>query len=165
MRLLDRRTAPVSTAIIFRDKDMEKQRSVFSFTGMALGAVALLLAFAHFWAGPFSPQPTLEQTVAEKAVSIKEATIAALKGEDPAAPVEPSSMDIDQIVGLATAVLGGLAIILGVFGFARKEPLRVAGGAAVLGGSAIAFQFAVIALGAIVLAILIAAVLPQIDIS
>ena len=92
-------------------------------------------------------------------------TSAALKGEEPAAPVKPSSMDIDQIVGLATAVLGGLAIILGVFGFAKKEPLRVAGGAAVLGGSAIAFQFAVIALGAIVLAILISAVLSQIGIS
>ena len=41
----------------------------------------------------------------------------------------------------------------------------MAGGAAVLGGGgAIAFQFAVIALGAIVLAILIAAVLSQIGI-
>lgn len=143
---------------------MDKQRSVFSFTGMALGAVALLLAVVHFWVGPLSPQPTLEQAVAEKAVSIKEATISALKGEDAKAPVKPSSMDIDQIVGLATAVLGGMAIILGVFGFAKKEPLRVAGGAAILGGSAIAFQFAVIALGAIVLAILIAAVLSQLGI-
>lgn len=143
---------------------MDKQRSVISFTGMAFGAIALLLAVVHFWAGPFSPQPTLEQAVAEKAISIKEATIAALKGEEAKAPVKPSSMDTDQIVGLATAVLGGLAIILGVFGFSKKEPLRVAGGAAVLGGSAIAFQFAVIAIGAIVLAILIAAVLSQIGI-
>jgi len=143
---------------------MDKQSSVFSFTGIGLGAIALLLAVVHFWAGPFSPQPTLEQTVAEKAVSIKKATIAALKGEEPSAPIKRSSMDADQIIALATAVLGGLAIILGVFGFAKKEPLRVAGGAAVLGGSAIAFQFAVLALGAIVLAILIAAVLSQIGI-
>ena len=42
--------------------------------------------------------------------------------------------------------------------------MRVAGGAAVLGGSAIAFQFAVVALGAVVLAILVAAVLSQIGI-
>jgi len=143
---------------------MDKQSSVFGFTGIGLGAIALLLAVVHFWAGPFSPQPTLEQTVAEKAVSIKDATIAALKGEEQRAPIKRSSMDTDQIIALATAVLGGLAIILGVFGFAKKEPLRVAGGAAVLGGSAIAFQFAVIALGAIVLAILIAAVLSQIGI-
>jgi len=115
----------------------------------------------HFWAGPFSPQTTLEQTVAQKAVAIKKATIAALKGEEPV-NVSRKSMDADEIIRLVTAILGGLAIILGVYGFARKEPLRVAGGAAVLGGGAIAFQFAAIALGAIVIAILVAAVLSQI---
>ena len=67
---------------------MDKQSSVFGFTGIGLGAIALLLAVVHFWAGPFSPQPTLEQTVAEKAVSIKNATIAALKGEEPRAPIK-----------------------------------------------------------------------------
>lgn len=144
---------------------MDEQSSKFSFTGITIGAVALLLAIVHFWAGPFSPQSTLEQTVAEKAVSIKEATIAALKGEEPKAAVKQRSMDTDQILSLVTAVLGGLAIIFGVFGYAKKEPLRVAAGAAVLGGSAIAFQFAVLALGVIVVAILIAAVLSQIGIS
>lgn len=143
---------------------MDKQSSKFGFIGIAIGSLALLLTLVHFWAGPFSPQPTLEKTVAEKAVAIKKATIAALKGEEQQVPVRQSSMDTDKMVSLATAVLGGLAIILGVFGYAKKEPLRVAGGAAVLGGSAIAFQFAVLALGAIVLAILIAAVLSQIGI-
>jgi hypothetical protein len=143
---------------------MNNQSSTFSFTGIAIGAVALLLALVHFWAGPFSPQPTLEQTVTEKAVAIKEATIAALKGEEPV-KIKQKSMDTDEILRLVTAVFGGLAIILGVFGYAKKEPLRVAGGAAVLGGSAIAFQFAVLALGAIVIAILVAAVLSQIGIS
>lgn len=144
---------------------MEESSSKFGFTGIAIGAIALLFAVVHFWAGPFSPQPTLEQTVAEKAVSIKEATIAALKGEAPIAPEKRSKMNTDEVVSLTTAILGGLAIILGVFGYAKKEPLRVAGGAAVLGGGAIAFQFAVIALGAIVFAILVAAVLSQIGIS
>ena len=144
---------------------MEKQSSKISFTGLGIGALALMLAIAHFWAGPFAPQPALEQTVAEKAVAIKKATVAALKGEKPPAPVQRSSMDTDDILKLATALLGGLAIILGVFGFASKEPLRVAGGAALLGGSAIAFQFAVIALAAIVVAIIIAAILSQIGIS
>jgi hypothetical protein len=150
---------------------MEKQGSTISFIGIAIGAMALLLAILHFWAGPFSPQPTLEQTVAEKAVSIKEATIAALKGEkpkakseEPVAPVKRSSIDMDHVASLATAVLGGLAVILGVVGYATKEPLRAAGGAALLGGSAIAFQFAVLALGAIFLAILVVGVLSQIGI-
>ncbi len=142
---------------------MEESKSTLSFIGIGLGSIALLLAIVHFWAGPFSPQPTLEQTVAEKAVSIKQATIAALKGKEAPAP-QSQPIDTDQIISIGTAVLGGLAIILGVIGFAKKEPMRVAGGAAVLGGSAIAFQFAVIALGAIVLAILVVAVLSQIGI-
>ena len=142
---------------------MTEQNSTISFIGIGLGSIALLLAIVHFWAGPFTPQPSLEQTVAEKAVSIKKATIAALKGEE-APEAQSRPVDADQLLSIGTAVLGGLAIILGVVGYAKKEPLRVAGGAAVLGGSALAFQFAVIALGAIVLAILVGAVLSQIGI-
>ena len=139
---------------------MEESKSTLGFTGIGLGATALLLAIVHFWAGPFSPQPAMEQIVAEKAVLIKQATIAALKGEK-TPPPQSRTIDADQIISIVTSILGGISVILGVIGFARKEPLRVAGGAAALGGSAIAFQFAVIALGAIVLAILVAAVLYQ----
>jgi hypothetical protein len=144
---------------------MANTSSKFGFIGIAIGATALLLAIIHFWAGPFSPQPTLEQTVAEKAVSIKKATIAALKGEQPPAPMQQNSMNTDRALSLATALLGGFAMIFGVFGYAKKEPLRVAGGAAILGGSAIALQFAIVALGAIVLALLVGAVLSQIGIN
>lgn len=73
-------------------------------------------------------------------------------------------MDTDKIIQIATAVFGGLAIILGVLGFAKNEPMKAAGSTAMLGGGAIAFQFAIIAIGTIVLAILIAAVLGQIGI-
>lgn len=140
---------------------MEEQSSRLGFIAMTLGAAALLVAIVHFWAGPFAPSPTLEQVVADKAVSIKQATIAALRGEEPKAAVQRQRMDADQWVSLTTALLGGLAIVLSVVAYAKKEPLRVAGGAAVLGASAMAFQFAVLALGAIVLAIIIAAVVSQ----
>jgi len=106
----------------------------------------------------------VEKTVAEKAVAIKNATIAALKGENIEENAPPSTIDLDQGMRMATSVLGGLAVILGVISFAKREPFRVGGGAAFLGGAAIAFQFAVIALGAIVLAILIGAVISQIGI-
>ncbi len=142
---------------------MEQTKSTFSFIGIGLGSIALLLALVHFWAGPFSP-PTLERAVANKAAEIKEATLAALRGQEAPSSRSRLPMNADQALNIATAVLGGLAIILGVFGFAKKEPLRVAGGAAVLGGGAIAFQFAVIAVAAIVFAILVAAVLSQIGI-
>jgi peptidoglycan/LPS O-acetylase OafA/YrhL len=143
---------------------MEEGRSTIGWIGIAVGAVALLMAIVHFWMGPISPQPSVEKTVAEKAVAIKNATIAALKGEDVEEKAAPRSIDPDEALRTATSVLGGLALILGVVSFANKEPLRIGGGAAFLGGAAIAFQFAVIALGAIVLAILIGAVISQIGI-
>jgi hypothetical protein len=143
---------------------MENDSSKLSFIGIGIGATALLLALFHFYAGPFSPQPTLEDSVAEKAVAIRDATIAALKGEEKEKETVISEMNLDKGVQIATALLGGIAIILGVIGFAKKESIRVAGGAAALGGGAIAFQFLTVALGVIVFAILIAAVLNQIGI-
>lgn len=143
---------------------MQDGRHTIGFVGIGIGAIALLLAIVHLWAGPFSPQPSLERTVAEKAVAIKNATIAALKGEKVEEEVRPSRIDADRAVRIATGVLGGLAIILGVVSFAKRESMRVAVGAAVLGGAATAFQFAVLAIGAIFLAILIAAVISQIGI-
>lgn len=142
---------------------MEKSKSTLSFVGIGIGAIALLLALTHFWGGPFSPQLTLEQTVAEKAVAIKRATISALKGEEPESLKQVVIYDADKVLGITTAVLGGLAIILGVVGFASKEPARAAGGAVVLGGGAIAFQFSALALGMIVVAIVVAAVLSTFD--
>jgi peptidoglycan/LPS O-acetylase OafA/YrhL len=143
---------------------MEKERSTTGFVGIAVGSIALMMAIVHFWMGPLSPQPSVERTVAERAVAIKNATIAALKGESIKKEAPPKNFDLDQGVRIATSVLGGLAVILGVVSFAKREPVRVGGGAAFLGGAAIAFQFAVIALGAIVLAVLIGAVISQIGI-
>ena len=143
---------------------MENPKSTIGFIGIGIGSIALLLAIVHFWAGPLSPQPRLEKTVAEKAVAIKNATIAALKGGEIEEKGASQRIDLDRSLRIATGVMGGLAIILGVVGFAKSESLRVAGGAAFLGGVAMAFQFAVMALGAIVLAILIAAVISQIGI-
>jgi hypothetical protein len=57
--------------------------------------------------------------------------------------------------------MGGVAIILSVVSLALHEPLRVAAGGVILGGAALAFQFAMLAIGAIFIAILIAAVLGE----
>lgn len=141
---------------------MEHSRHIVGFVGIGIGGLALLIAIVHLWAGPFSPQPSLEKTVAEKAVAIRNATIAALKGEDIEEKVQTSNIDIDRGLTIATGVSGGLAVILGVVSFAKRESIRVASGAVFLGGAAIAFQFALLAIGAIFLAILIAAVISQI---
>lgn len=141
---------------------MTENGSTIGYFGIGLGAIALLVSIVHFWAGPFSPQPSFESTVAETAVAIRDATISALKGEE--TEQKRSSrreIDLDQGLRIAAGVLGGLAIVLGVVSFARRESARVGGGAAVLGGAAIAFQFAVVALGAILVAILVVGVLSQ----
>jgi hypothetical protein len=143
---------------------MTTNNAAIGFSGIGIGAVALLLAIVHLWAGPFSPQPSLEKTVAEKAVAIKNATIATLKGEKVEDEVQPNRFDLDRAAYLTAGVLGGLAIILGVISFARREPKRVAAGAVVLGGGTLAFQFIILAIAAIFLAILIAAVLGEIGI-
>jgi len=132
---------------------------------MVFGALALLLAIVHFWAGPFTTatKPSLEQTVAEKAVALKKAAVAALKGEKVQSSTPTSrSVDVDHITDISTAVLAGLAIVFGVFAYATHEPMRAAIGAAVLGSGALAFQFAVMALGAIIVVILIVGVLSAI---
>jgi len=143
---------------------MEERRSTVGFIGIGVGAIALLMAIVHFWAGPFSPQPSIERTVAEKAVAIRNSTIAALKGEKLKEEASATKIDLDRGLSIATGVMGGLAIIFGVLGFAKRESARVAGGAAILGGVALTFQFAVMALGAIIVAILVAAVISQIGI-
>ena len=140
----------------------EKTVPRISLGGIAIGGIALLVAVVHFWAGPFAPQKSVERTVAETAVAIRDATVAALKGEEiqDRAP-DSNSFDIDRTLMLSASVLGGIALILAVVGFAMGEPARAAGGAAILGAGAIAFQFAVVALGAIILAILVAAVIGE----
>ncbi|MEE4659645.1 MAG: hypothetical protein V2J89_04200 [Halieaceae bacterium] len=144
---------------------MERKRPVISLIAISLGAAALMLAIVHFWAGPFSPQPKLETTVAEKAVAIRDATIAALKGEGSPAAEEVAvkkNWDLDKAARLATGVFSGLAIILAVVSLAFHEPVRAAAGGVILGGAALAFQFAILAIGAIFVAMLIAAVLGEI---
>lgn len=143
---------------------MSKASTKFGFIGISLGGIAILLALVHFWAGPFSPQPTLETTIAEKAASIKNATMKALKGEE-YQETYTSSWDADKITQVSTAVLGGLAFILAILAFAKREPNRIAAGAAALGISAIAFQFIAMYAMALLVVLLIAAVLSGLGLS
>jgi uncharacterized membrane protein YcjF (UPF0283 family) len=106
----------------------------------------------------------MEKTVAEKAVAIRDATVAVLKGEEYAPAVERAKRarwDLDQIALLATGVMAGAAIILAVVSLAMHEPLRVAAGGVILGGAALAFQFVILAIAAFCMAILIGAVLGE----
>jgi hypothetical protein len=76
----------------------------------------------NFYAGPFSRQPKIETTIAEKAVSIRDATVAALKGEEYKEYEPPSKMNLDKALEIAGSVLGGIAFIPGVLGYANESP-------------------------------------------
>ncbi len=118
-----------------------------------------MLALVHFWAGPFSPKPTLEVVVAEKAASIRQATIDALKGKAVEAKSTTPAYDMDKVIQILTAVLGGFAFILSALSFTNHESKRAAGSAAALGVSAIAFQFIAMYAMALLAILLIAAVI------
>jgi hypothetical protein len=137
---------------------MNNSNTKFGYLGVGFGGAALLLALIHFWAGPFSPTPTLETTIADKAASIRTATIKALKGEE-YRKVSKTTWDADKITYTLTALLGGIALILSVLSLAKHERARVAFGGAALGVSAIAFQFIAMYAMALLAVLLIFAVL------
>ncbi|WP_415898300.1 hypothetical protein [Neptuniibacter sp. QD48_11] len=140
------------------------KNSKYGMFGIVVGAFALLLALVHFWAGPFSAQPTLETVVAQKAASIRSAALDALAGKEPASESATAHWDADKIADVVTALFGGLAVIFAVLSLVQKEPTRVAGGAAALGVSAIAFQFIAMYAMALLVVLLIAAVISSLGI-
>ncbi|WP_415888176.1 hypothetical protein ACMXYV_09085 [Neptuniibacter sp. SY11_33] len=131
----------------------------YGYFGIALGSIALLLALVSFWAGPFSPQPSIETLVAEKAASIRTAALDALSGKEVVSETYTTLWNADKVIDVIIPLLGGLAAILAVISFAQKEPSRVAGGAAALGVGAIAFQFVAMYVMAILLVLLIISVI------
>lgn len=129
--------------------------------GQVAGAIALMLAVLHFAFGPIEPKRPLDQVAAEKAVSIRESVTAAIKGQRPpvAPPSERRRFDADSIVVGASSAIGGLAAILGVVGFARRETWRACAAAAGLGLAAIAFHITLIVVGAIIVILLLGTIL------
>lgn len=137
---------------------MTQQRSIkLSTLGLGLGALALLVAIVHFWIVAAAPSPPLEDMIADKVVAIRDATVNRLIGRAEE-PQDDSSWDREQLVIAATSLLGGLAIVLAIFGFVRKEPRRSCIGAAVLGVGAVAFPFVIGALGAVIVLMALGAI-------
>jgi hypothetical protein len=141
----------------------ETARSTFGLVGVVAGVIALGLALVHFWAGPFNPKPPVEDVVAEKAVKLRDSVVARLKGEQKPVSVQTQTFDTDRVVTISTIGAGFLAVVLAVASYIRREEKRVSVSAVALGGGAIALQYFAFAIGAIILAILVAAVLSKLD--
>ena len=146
-------------------KEKEKIPARFGLVALVLAMLALTGSVGHFWFGPIESPPKLEDAIADQAVKIRDAVVSRLKGVDPQAKVLHKSWDADQVAMASVAGVSLLAILLAVVGFVRHEPIRMVGSAAVLAGSALALQYIVIAMCAIVFAIILAAVLNGLDFS
>ena len=104
-----------------------------------------------------APSPPLEDMIADKVVAIRDATVNRLTRQVEE-PRSDDSWNHEQLVIAATSLLGGLAIVLGVLGFVRKEPKRPCIGAAVLGVGAVAFPFVIGAIGAVIVLMALGAI-------
>ncbi len=132
------------------------------WASFAFGAAGLLLVLMHFWVGPFAPQQRVAITVGEVAADIRLAAVRKLKGLPPPPPA-PAAWDSDRILKLVAAGLAGLALVAGAAGFVRREAWRPAAGGIVLGAGAVAFQFFTWAIVIIACAIILYAIIQNLD--
>jgi len=130
--------------------------------GFLVGACALILVMVNFWAGPFAPQQDASVSIGEIAADIRQAAKRALSGEAQPDPVS-APWDIDRVLGAVAATLAGLAVILGLAGFVRRETWRPAAAAMTLGVSAVVFQLFTWMVLVVVGCIILYAIIQNID--
>lgn len=139
------------------------QSSTFGMFSVAFGFLAFTAIVGHFFAGPFEPPPPIEMSVAETAVNIRDATLAALKGEEYESKSATRSRTLDDYLTYSFVALASLAILMAVIGFIRHEKPRPAIAGAAFGGMAIAFQVTMMLFFAMLFVFLVSAVLDKLD--
>ena len=149
----------------FQMYEQSQGTPTFGILSVILGFLAFAAVVGHFFAGPIDPPPPVEVSIAEKAADIRDATVAALKGEEYEARETVRQRTLDDYVTWAFIGLAVLAILMAVIGFIRHERLRPSIAGAALGGLAITFQFAVILFFALIFVLLVSTVLDQLDFS
>ncbi|MEM8817602.1 MAG: hypothetical protein AAGE85_17415 [Pseudomonadota bacterium] len=139
--------------------------STFGMLAVVFGFLSFAAIVGHFFAGPIDPPPPIEVSLAEKAADIRDATVAALKGEEYEARDVSRPRTLDDYLTYAFVALAMLAILMAVIGFIKRESLRPAFVGAALGGLAITFQFLTVLFFALLFVLLVSAVLDQLDFS
>jgi len=139
--------------------------STFGILSIVLGFVSFAAIIGHFFAGPFDPPPPVEVSIAEKAADIRDATVAALRGEEYEAEAYKPPRTLDDYLTYAFIGIALAAILAAIVGFVRRESLRANVAGAALGGLAITFQVATMLFFALLCVLLVSAVLDQLDFS
>jgi hypothetical protein len=104
-------------------------------------------------------------SIAEKAVDIRDATVAALKGEEYETKSNSRLRTLDDYLTYTLIGVAVLAILMSVIGFINHESLRPNIAGAALGGLAITFQFLTVMFFALLFVLLLGAVLDKLDFS
>ena len=140
----------------------------FGMIGFILGMLALSVAVLHFFFGPIVqpvPEPSIGEAVVSVANEIKAAVAAARDGHTPiAAAKESASFDWDALLRASTIVGGLIAAVLGAVAWVKREDARVSACAVGFGASAVLFQFAVYAILALAIVILIGFIASQLGV-
>mgnify|MGYP001812383218 CR=1 FL=1 len=139
------------------------QKSTFGMLAVILGFLAFAAVVGHFFVGPIDPPPPIEVSIAEKAANIRDATVAALKGEEYEAASSVRARTLDDYLTYSFIALSVIAILMSAISFIRHEPWRPSVVGAALGGLAITFQFAVMLFFGLLCAIVLAAVIDKLD--
>lgn len=145
--------------------DSTAQGSTFGILAVVMGFLALAAVVGHFFVGPIDPPPPVEVSIAEKAANIRDATVAALKGEEYTARSNSRPKTLDDYLTYSFLGLAMLAILMSVIGFIKRESLRPAVAGAALGGLAITFQFAIVIFMGLLCVLLLSAVIDKLDFS
>jgi hypothetical protein len=133
--------------------------------GVCLGVLSLGMALFHFWYGPIDKHLTLEDAVAEQALSLKDRVISKIKGDTTTQYAPKRKFNKDEIFDFVIVGFAFAAIVFAVISFVKREEKRACIAATLLGFGAITFKFLTIALGAIVFVILVAVVLNSVGLS
>ena len=139
-------------------------RPIAGMSAFVLGSLALLMVLAHFWVGPLAPQQRVGVTIGEIAADMRQAALRRLKGEQPPEAIATSKpWTSDRILDLVKALIAGLALIAGGAALIRRESWRPAVAGMALGASAIAFQAFTWAILIVAGAIVIGAIIHNLD--
>jgi hypothetical protein len=139
------------------------QPARYGLLSVAFGFLAFAAVIGHFFVGPLDPPAPVEVSIAEKAASIRDATVAALKGEEYEAESNPPARTMDDYLTYAFLGLALLAILLAITSFIRHEPWRPGAAGVALGVLAVSFQFAVAVFFGLLCALVLAAVIDKLD--
>jgi hypothetical protein len=144
------------------------KKSPLGLVALVLGMIAFASAVLPLWLSQIDPppRPSLEEVVVDTALKIKDEVVGKLRvtKSENAAPSEPAmAFDWREDLDIVSAVLSVTAILLAVISFVKREDLRIYGSAVALGGAALAWQYLMMALAVIFIAILIGAVLFKLD--